>query len=611
MPLFVLLLFLVPCLAWAEPITVQDGVGHYDLAGRVEILRDPDNRLTIQDIVQGKAAFQSLSSDENLSLGYYNGTVWLKTVVRTPPSGSKDAWLLELAFPTLDSVTFYRNQAWGEYTGLETGDHTLFATRPINHRNYVFPLDLASAPAGTPQTYYLRIRSQGSLTLPLALWSSQAFLQYNQQGYGILALYFGAFLAMAIYNLILFFSLRDRVFLIYVAFVTSMAIGLSSQYGLAYQFLWPQSPLIANVAYPSGFALTGMFGALFTRRFLDTPRHVPRSDRFLKILIGLFAFNAVLPFVQYQWGAIFVSLTATVFSPFALALGIWFVRRRHHGARFYLAAWGLLLIFTTTMSLRNLGWLPSNFITLNGMQIGSALEMMLLSFALAHRYNMLQQEKESAQQEALLSKQNMVEALQQNEYLLEQRVTDRTQELEKANAKLQESQKLLREMAHHDALTGLANRLLLDIHLEHAMQSASRQGGTVAVMLLDLDGFKPVNDQYGHGGGDDLLIELALRMQGIVRQSDTVARLGGDEFIILLESVASVEAAMAVADKLIEALCRPVRLSAGPHVQVGVSIGVTLMTERDITREALIARADLAMYEAKAAGGKRACFKAG
>jgi len=528
---------------------------------------------------------------------------------KAPPAGSREQWLLELAYPTLDSVTFYQGRP-GEYQSQETGDRLIFASRALDNRNYVFPLKLHNPGIDEGlQTFYLRIRSQGSLTLPLTLWNSASFHQHNQSSYAILALYFGAFLAMAIYNLMLFFSLRDKVFLIYVAFVTSMAIGLSSQYGLAFQFLWPQWPLLGNVAYPSGFALTGMFGVLFTRQFLDTPRYVPRSDRWLKVMAGLFAFNVVLPFFHYQWGAIFVSLTATVFSPFALALGIWFVRRKHFGARYYLAAWSLLLVFTTSMALRNLGWLPSNFITLNGMQIGSALEMMLLSFALANRYNMLQQEKETAQQEALTSKQNMVELLQQNELRLEQRVANRTGELEKANAKLQESQKLLREMAHHDPLTGLANRLLLDIRLEHAMQTAIRQGDTIAVLVLDLDGFKPVNDSYGHGAGDELLIELGRRMQGIVRQNDTVARLSGDEFIILLESVTAKSGVMDLAATLVEALRQPVSTANGHTVRVSVSIGVTLMTEQDITREALIQRADLAMYEAKASGGNQSRFR--
>ncbi|HTH40726.1 MAG TPA: 7TM diverse intracellular signaling domain-containing protein, partial [Rhodocyclaceae bacterium] len=494
-----LCLLLMPMsLAWATPLTVHDGAARYDLAGYVEIYEDKDNRLTLTDILRGEAVFQPTKVGDDISLGFRHSTLWLKLVLQPPPGGSREHWKLELAFPTLDSVTFYRMLPRGDYLSQETGDHLPFASRRIDHRNYVFPADLGgpTGDAEGPQTIYLRIRSEGSLTLPLTLWGNQAFTQYTEISYAALALYFGAFLAMAIYNLMLFFSLRDRVFLVYVAFVTSMAIGLSSQYGVAAQFIWPNWPVIANAAYPGGFALAGLFGVLFTRRFLETPLHVPRFDRVLEVLAGLFAINVVLPFFQYQWGSIFVSLTATVFCPMALGAGVWFVRRRHFGARFYLAAWSLLLVFTASMALRNLGWLPSNFLTLNGMQIGSALEMMLLSLALAHRYNKLRQEKELAQLDALQSKQQMVESLQQSEHQLERRVAERTAELEKANLKLQENQQLLREMAHHDPLTGLANRLLLDIRLEHAMQVARRHGSQVALLLLDLDGFKPVNDTH-------------------------------------------------------------------------------------------------------------------
>ena len=616
MPLIRFFLFLLMFVgaAQAAPLTVHDGANHYELAGYVDVLEDPDNRLTLKEVMAADAAFRPTRSGDDLSLGYRNGTIWLRLVLQAPSGGSHEPWLLELAYPTLDSVTFYRVLPGGDYVTLETGDHLPFSSRRIISRNYVFPASLGSnlASAGTNDShvFYLRVRSQGSLTLPLTLWSSQAFTQHSQTGYSALALYFGAFIAMAVYNLMLFFSLRDKVFLIYVAFVISMAIGLGSQYGIAFQFLWPDWPIIANAAYPSGFALAGLFGVLFTRQFLETARHTPRFDFILEVLALLFGINVVLPFFQYQWGAIFVSLTATVFCPLALAAGIWFVRRQHFGARYYLAAWGLLLVFTATMALRNMGWLPSNFITLNGMQIGSALEMMLLSFALAHRYNKLRLEKEQAQQESLLSNQRMVASLKESEFLLEQRVAERTAELEKANRKLQENQQLLREMAHHDPLTGLANRLLLDIRLEHAIQVAARHGSLVALLLLDLDGFKPVNDTYGHGVGDELLIELAQRMKGIVRQTDTVARLGGDEFILLLESVNSREAVMAVAEKLIAALRVPVLTLSGASVSVGASIGVTLMRADDPSREAIIHRADLAMYEAKAAGGNQACFRA-
>lgn len=557
------LLLLLPCAAQGTSLSVHDGAGRYPLAGFVDVLEDPDGRLTLEDVRQPSAQFRPTRRGDDMSFGYRHSTFWLRLVLTLPPGGSREHWLLELAYPTLDSVNFYRLLPGGDYQMTETGDTLPFGSRRVDHRNYVFPVDLSGANAGS-QVFYLRIRSAGSLTFPLTLWQDSAFTEASQRSYAALSLYFGAFAAMALYNLMLYFSLRDRVFLVYVAFVASMAMGLASQYGLAFQFLWPDWPALANVAYPGGFALAGLFGVLFTRRFLDVPTHLPRFDKVLLLLALSFAINVALPWFAYQWSAIWISLTAVTFCPLALGAGIWFVRRAHHGARYYLAAWGLLLVFTAAMALRNMGWLPSNFVTLNGMQIGSALEMMLLSFALAHRYN-----------------------------------------------KLEEQQKLLREMAHHDPLTGLANRLLLDIRLEHAMQVAKRHNTTLALLLLDLDGFKPVNDTYGHGIGDELLMELAQRMQAIVRQTDTVARLGGDEFIILLESVASVEAVMLVAEKLIAALRVPMKVSSGAEVRVGASIGLTLMTPSDMDREAIIHRADAAMYDAKTAGGNQACFRAG
>jgi diguanylate cyclase (GGDEF)-like protein/PAS domain S-box-containing protein len=154
--------------------------------------------------------------------------------------------------------------------------------------------------------------------------------------------------------------------------------------------------------------------------------------------------------------------------------------------------------------------------------------------------------------------------------------------------------------AQSDALTGLANRLLLDDRLRLAVARLRRSGAQLAVLYIDLDRFKEVNDQLGHAAGDALLKDFAARLRGGVRASDTVARLGGDEFVVLLEDVKERAHALRVAEKIIEDCRRPLRLE-GREVVATASIGIAF-AEVDLDAAGLLKRADAALYEAKAAG---------
>ncbi|MFC4047474.1 diguanylate cyclase domain-containing protein [Dactylosporangium siamense] len=169
--------------------------------------------------------------------------------------------------------------------------------------------------------------------------------------------------------------------------------------------------------------------------------------------------------------------------------------------------------------------------------------------------------------------------------------------------RLREREDELRQLAFHDPLTGLVNRILLHERVEHAMATHARAGHSFAVLFVDLDGFKPVNDTFGHAAGDQLLCQVAQRLTRCVRSSDTVARYGGDEFAILAEHLASPDDALITADRIIAALIPPHDLNGTP-VTVSASIGVALGGDHAGTDDILRA-ADDAMYQAKAAGKGR------
>jgi diguanylate cyclase (GGDEF)-like protein len=161
--------------------------------------------------------------------------------------------------------------------------------------------------------------------------------------------------------------------------------------------------------------------------------------------------------------------------------------------------------------------------------------------------------------------------------------------------------------AYHDALTGLPNRVLFFDRLSLAIVQARRDLRQGAVIFLDLDRFKQVNDVHGHAAGDDVLVTVGQRIRSSLRQGDSVARLGGDEFVVLLPQVRSREGADRVANKLIAEIEKPIPIP-GAHVSISASVGIHLFPTDDEDADVVVTRADCAMYLAKQAGGGRYMF---
>jgi diguanylate cyclase (GGDEF)-like protein/PAS domain S-box-containing protein len=162
----------------------------------------------------------------------------------------------------------------------------------------------------------------------------------------------------------------------------------------------------------------------------------------------------------------------------------------------------------------------------------------------------------------------------------------------------------LRDQAFEDALTGLANRARFTDRLEHALERSARGANAVAVLFIDLDSFKSVNDSLGHAAGDSVLTQAGQRVQGCLRAGDTVARLGGDEFVALIEDTVTTEVAVHLAGRIVEELAKPFDLAGGHQVTIGASIGIAFANQQDLNRD-LVRDADVAMYIAKTHGKGR------
>jgi diguanylate cyclase (GGDEF)-like protein len=194
---------------------------------------------------------------------------------------------------------------------------------------------------------------------------------------------------------------------------------------------------------------------------------------------------------------------------------------------------------------------------------------------------------------------------------LRRAVAQRTQALQKELAERHRLEERLRQLAEHDALTGLLNRAALTEALRRSLALAARQKWSVAVLFIDLDEFKAINDTLGHAAGDEVLRQVAQRLGGCLRESDLLGRLGGDEFIVVAEALHDgPRNAMELADKLMLQMKRPYFVDGHSRV-TGFSAGIALYPADGDTPEALIANADAAMYRAKQRGRHRAVLYEG
>ncbi len=200
-----------------------------------------------------------------------------------------------------------------------------------------------------------------------------------------------------------------------------------------------------------------------------------------------------------------------------------------------------------------------------------------------------------------------VRALRDSIGTLEQRVAERTSALQDEIAERRLAEEMLRQVATHDGLTDLPNRSLFMDRLDRAIAKAHRDGRKCAVMFIDLDGFKPVNDTFGHSKGDLLLREVANRLKASIRETDTAARFGGDEFVLLITDIDKIEDAEPVAGKVLANLREPVNLD-DVEVKISASIGIALYPDHGMTTEDVIKQADMAMYVVKDHGKNNFTF---
>lgn len=402
-----------------------------------------------------------------------------------------------------------------------------------------------------------------------------------------------------LFNLLLFVALRDRAYLLYVSFAMFSVLVLAAKSGLWDEFLWPHHWRLTSAAFYTVVSMGFVSFFQFTRIMLQTPKLMPRIDKLLRLLSVVHLAAPVLYWTSFTVVAPYAIGVMATSALTAFGVGAWGMLRRMRAAYFFMGAFSMLLIGVFMVMLRSAGLLPTNVFTVDGALLGSTLEMLLLAFALADRFNQMRREKMKAQAQLVETQQRLLENLQSSERILAQRVDERTEQLLALNQKLE-------ALSMVDGLTGIANRRQFDQVLAREWAHLRRKGQCLALVMLDVDHFKGYNDLYGHQAGDECLRSVAQAIASISRTGDLVARYGGEEFVIIAPGTDGPQAA-----QLAQRACDTVRALAIPHtlaqdavVTLSCGVAVTLPGP-DTSVETLLRLADGALYQAKARGRNR------
>ena len=543
----------------AAPLQLRPGGQTLDAWPAITLLADDTLTRSAQDMLERLEQFEA-PANLNGSLGVRDKhAVWLRVPLElssTPGS----PWAINLGYSSLQEVDIYLTSE-----GRVLQQAMLGYLRPpdIATLSNRVPAMLLNMQPGQRYDVLIRVRTLGPMILPISVTELPHGLYLAQREQMLQGLLMGLAFCLLVYSLIQWASQRERLFA-YYALVVLGSTGFSIQFfGIGAQFLWPGNVWMGSHAgiIAALMALTGSF--LFLNYALVGPFAQGLYPRVMRVgaaataLVGLaFVSDLLTP----RGATIFISLVGLLPSLLSIPAALRRVREKDPIGTTLLVAWLAYGFAAAVMVCLVQGWVPANFWMMHSFQFGATIDMLLFMRVLGLR--------------------------------------SRAAHLAALDAHRERD--ALHSLAHTDPLTGLPNRRGLYAELASSLQRCTPHH-LVAVYLLDLDGFKPVNDQYGHDVGDELLVAVAQRLRGHLRESDVVARLGGDEFVVMTPLLKQPEQAHDLGMKLLDAFRSPFALG-NRQVWVGLTIGYALAPHDGSDAMGLLRLADAAMYSGKQAG---------
>jgi signal transduction histidine kinase/CheY-like chemotaxis protein len=507
-------------------VLLQSGTDSLDLAGRLEILEDAGKEWSLAQVRTSPIAGRFRpGSGQTPNHGFTSSAFWYRVRLR---GTSRERVYLEMPYVVLDRLEVFveSSDGDGEFRRYLMGDAIPGGGRVIDLNDYVIPVELRP---GRWTWLYLRAETEGSLQLPLTLWRSDSLFSAVS---GRLMFYFpifGLLLVLLVYNLILFAMFREASYAYLSLCVVGAGLYLAYFTGIAQAHVFTQSAWLANKGYPLAMTATHLPMWLFTRRFLELPRQLPRVDR-LFILLAIVSLLVVPMLFLASYRATLFLVIATVVSGAVLSMsvGVYMFLRRYRPARYYVAGWSLFLVGIMVFAVEKAGVLPTTLLTDNIHVVGYMATLLVLPLGLADRINVLRQEKAEAQARALQVQADMSAHL-------EQEVTRKTADLQVANEQLAErNEQLQREIEQRERTEKERVELEHSLFQSQKMDAIGRLAGGVAhdmnnilgTISLTAHGLKLElpDDEEAQTALDDMLAaakrggELAKNLLGFARR---------------------------------------------------------------------------------------------
>jgi len=553
------------CLFWAlsagpaaaAPLELDDATRIHDAWPYVQVLSDPDRSINAADALRRLSEFKPPVSP-HAGMGFRNDALWFHVPVAVPIN-SNGRWVLEIDYALLNRTEVFIARDGRAEQVATMGSLLPFRDRPLGSRTPAVMLDLQP---GQNVDILFHVDTRSSVIVPVQFLKPAAFHARANHEFLLQGILIAIGLCLLVFSVQQWITLKDAVYAKYAAVIVCHLLFNMHLFGLGAIYLWTDRPWVEVHMAGLSLLMVSATLALFVEAVLADDLH-PRARLALKalaVVLVLFALLFALDVMNNRWLGVVSAVFGLMPALIGLQGAIARVRRGDIVGTYFIVAWAGYFFTGVILSLTINGHIGANFWTLHALQFGATFDMLLFM-----RIVILRTAAEHRMAQHARHERDMMKSL-----------------------------------ANSDSLTALNNRRGLNEALAALVPHATRERMLV-IYMLDLDGFKPVNDQYGHDIGDELLVAIGGRLTAAVRNQDVVARVGGDEFVIVATEVTSEAKAAELGNKLLAVFRTPFR-HGEQDCNVGVTIGYVLVPQDGTDTSTLLKAADAAMYAGKQLG---------